>query len=107
MIRLPTSDGTGADRLERRCARLSDCVILIARAAADPNCTNHFPVSFQRNSARENHDPAIIRGVNTEELSARLRVLCQVLCSNIECAGSIGLFLRDIDTADPSTVHAD
>jgi len=45
--------------------------------------------------------------MNSEELTARLRILREILRRNIEGTGSVGLVNRDVDAADPGAVHAD
>src|SRR5947209_8485315 len=59
-------------------------VVLIARAAADADRADHLAVLLQRNPTGENHDLAIIGGVDSEELPARLRMSSQILGRNIE-----------------------
>src|SRR5438093_8732916 len=59
-------------------------VVLIARAAADADSAYDFAVLPQWNPAGENHDLAIVRGVDSEELPARLRMSSQILGRNIE-----------------------
>jgi hypothetical protein len=47
-------------------ASRSDGLILIAAAA---DCAYYLALPFQRESASEDHDLAVIRGMNTEELA--------------------------------------
>jgi hypothetical protein len=61
--------------LERPRASFSHGVVLIAAAAANADRTHNFPFPLQRDATSEDHDLAIIGGVNAEELSARLGVL--------------------------------
>jgi len=42
---------------------------LIAAAATDANRADHLALPFERNSAGEDHDFAVIRRMNTEELA--------------------------------------
>ena len=43
-------------------------------------------IPFQRDATGEDHDLAIVRCMNPEELAARLRMSGQVLCRNVKCA---------------------
>src|SRR5215469_4487005 len=43
--------------------------------------------------------------MNAEELTSRLRMLCQVLRFNIKCPRRVSLLHRDIDAANPRVVH--
>src|SRR5882762_7912834 len=61
-----------------------DGVILVARAATDADSAYYLAVLLQGNPTGENHDLAIIRSVDSEELPARLRVSSQILGRNIE-----------------------
>jgi hypothetical protein len=47
-------------------------VILIAGTAADSDGAHHFAIFFERNATREDHDLAIVGGVDTKELVTRL-----------------------------------
>src|ERR1700689_3973757 len=80
-------------------------VILIARAAAYADPTHDLPVCLQWNPASEDHDLAVVGGMNPKELPARFGVRGQVLCRNVERARRICLFLRDIDTPEPRSIH--
>ena len=63
-----------------------DRVVLLARPAADADRAHHLPVLLQRDASGENHHPAIVRRVNSEELVAGLAVRRQVLGRNVEGA---------------------
>src|ERR1700691_22806 len=91
---------------ERRRPGFRDCVILVAGAAADADRAYYLAVFLKRDTARENHDLSVIRGVDAKELAARLRMMCEIFSRDIECRRRIGLLLRDIDAADPRAVHA-
>src|ERR1039458_2069202 len=91
--------------LERGCAGLRDCMVLISRTAAYANRAHDLPNLFQRNPARKDHDFAVIRCMNAEKLAAGLRVLCQVLGCDVERARSVSFFDRNIDAAEPCAVH--
>src|SRR5450755_4432869 len=81
-------------------------MVLIARAAADADGADDLSIAFQWNATCEDHDSAIIGGVNAEELSAGLRMYSEVFGRDVEGARRVGLLLRNIDAADPSPVHA-
>src|SRR5579862_6910871 len=80
-------------RLKRRGAGFSDRMILIARATADANRAYNFSALLQRDAAREDHDLAVVGGVDTKELPARLRMRRQVLGRDVERPRCVGLFL--------------
>src|ERR1019366_805457 len=82
-------------------------MVLLARAAADADGAYNFAVALQRDTAREDHNLAVVRGMDAEKLSARLRVRRQVFGRDVEGARGVGLLLRNIDAADPGAVHAD
>src|SRR6266513_3518826 len=82
------------------------CMVLVSRAAADTNGAFDFSALLQRNPTCKNHDLAVVRGMDSEELSTGLRVRGQVLGRDVERSRSVGLLLRDIDTAQPGPVHA-
>ncbi len=46
--------------LERDCTGCGDDVVLIAGPTADPNCAHDLAIPFQRNTARKNHDLAVV-----------------------------------------------
>jgi hypothetical protein len=53
-------------------SRLSHRVVLITGAAADADGSDHFAFALERNASREDHNFSVIRGVDSEKLSARL-----------------------------------
>jgi len=61
-------------------------VILVSRSAADSDRSNDLSILLQWNTAGEDHDLAVVGCMNTEELTTGLRVRCQILCLNVECA---------------------
>src|SRR5579859_6354436 len=81
-------------------------MILVARAAAYADCADYFAILLEGNAAGEDHDLAVVGGVNSEELAPRLRMRRQVFGGDVEGARGVGLFDGDIDAADPSAVHA-
>ena len=44
--------------------------------------------------------------MDSKELTARLRILREILRRNIECTGSVGLVKRDVDAPNPGAIHA-
>ena len=52
-------------------------MILVAGTTADANRPDHLAIQLQRDAAGKNHDFAVVRNMNAEELASRLRVLCQ------------------------------
>src|SRR6266851_5323428 len=81
-------------------------VILLSGTAANAHTAYHFPPAFQRDAAGEYHHAPMVGHLDSEELTARLRILREILRRNIEGTGSECLVNRDIDAADPGTVHA-
>ncbi len=65
----------GAAYLEDCCAGFGYCVILSAGAAAYSDCTDYFAVLLEGDAAGEDHDLAVVGGVDAEELVAGLGVL--------------------------------
>src|SRR5712691_4889327 len=68
---------------------------------------HHFSVALQRDAAGEHHHAPVVGHLDSEELTARLRILCEIHRRNIEGTGSVGLVNRDVDAANPGAVHAD
>ena len=64
--RIPRND----DFLKRACAGFRHSVVLIARTATYSDGTHDFAVTLQGNASGEDHDFAIVRGVNPEKLAA-------------------------------------
>jgi hypothetical protein len=91
---------------EPGCAGLSYRLILLSHTATDPDGPDHLIAAFQRNAARENHDTAVIRNMNAEELVSGLAVLGQIFGRDIERARGPRLVDRDIDAPDPRLIHA-
>jgi hypothetical protein len=86
-------------------ACFGDGLILLAHAAANANGFNHLTIPFERNASGKDHYTAIIGRMDAKKLAARLRMLCKILCSNIECSRGKGFFDGDIDAADPGPIH--
>jgi len=82
-------------------------VVLGAGAAADSNGADDFAVLLQGDASGEDHDLAVVGGVDAEELVARLRVIAEVFGGDVEGAGGPGFFDGDVDGAEPGVVHAD
>src|SRR6185436_7285585 len=66
--RLLTHARVPVPRLEGRRARSRHRVILVARPAAHADRAHDLAVLLQRDAAREDHDPAVVAGVDPEEL---------------------------------------
>jgi hypothetical protein len=82
-------------------------MVLLSRSAAYTHSANNFSAALQRNAASEDHYSTVIGGMNPEKLPARLGMLGEIFCRNIEGAGCECLVDRDVDAADLGTVHAD
>ena len=65
---------TKPEKLERGCAGFGDRVVLVARATAYADGSNYLAAALQRDTAGEDHDLAVIRGMDAEELPTRLGV---------------------------------
>src|SRR5271165_6006490 len=98
--------GCRTGSLERSRARFGDGMILLAGPSADANGPDDLTVLLEWNAACEDHDLAVVRGVDTEELAAGLRVRREVFGGDIEGARGVGLLDRDVDRTDPRAVHA-
>src|ERR1700674_3361674 len=70
--------------LERGCTGFGDGVVLIARAAAHADGTHNLAATLQRDATGEDHDLAVVRGMDAEKLSARLRVGGEIFGSDVE-----------------------
>src|ERR1700722_3797573 len=55
-----------------------DRLILLAAAAADANGAHDLAVHFDRDAAREDHHPGVVRYVDAEELVSRLAVAAKL-----------------------------
>jgi len=86
-------------------ACFGDGLILLAHAAANANGSNNLTIPFERNASGKDPYTAIIGRMDAKKLAARLRMLCKILYSNIECSRGKGFFGEDIDAADPSPIH--
>ena len=78
----------------------------VCRAAADADRADHVAALLEGDAAGKDHYPAVVGGVNAEELAAGLSVLRQVLGADVERPGGLGFFDRDVDAAEPGFVHA-
>jgi hypothetical protein len=94
-----------AGLFERRCACLGDRLVLLAGATADSDTSYYLATALQRDSPREDYDPPAVRRVNSKELLAGLAIVAEVFCLNIESSRGPRFVDRNIDTADPSSVH--
>lgn len=59
-------------------------MILLAAAAGDAYRSNYFLAFLERDAAGEDHYFPAVGGVNAEELVARLAVLAEGLCGDVE-----------------------
>jgi hypothetical protein len=82
-------------------------MILFAGTAAYTHRAKDLSVALQRNAASEDHYSTVIGHMNAEKLPARLGMLGEISCSNIEGAGCECLIDRYVDAADPGPIHAD
>jgi hypothetical protein len=81
-------------------------LVLGAEAAADADGADDFAVLLDGDAAGEDHDLAVVGGVDAEELVAGLREGAEGSGFDVEGAGGPGLLLGDVDRADPGAVHA-
>jgi len=81
-------------------------VILIAGASGDADSADYLAVLLDGDAAGEDHDLAVVGGVDAEELVAGLGVGGEVLGGDVEGAGGPGLFDGDVDGAEPGVFHA-
>jgi len=81
-------------------------VVLIAGASGDADGADYLAVLLDGDAAGEDHDLAIVGGMDSEELVAGLGVLSEVLGGDVEGAGGPGFFDGDIDGAEPGVFHA-
>jgi len=75
-------------------------VVLIARASADVDSADHLAIALTGNATGEDHDLAVVGGVDPKELHSRLRVRGQVPGRDVEGPRCVGLLLRNVDAAD-------
>ena len=80
-------------QLEGRCPGFRDGVVLVSGSAAYADRADDLAVLFQRNSAREDHDFSVVRGVNSKELISGLR-MGAVFVGNVECTGGVRLLME-------------
>ena len=90
-ITLPLAGLLCSAELERGRAGRGDGMILIAGTSADADRPYDLAIQLQRDAATKNHDSAVVLSVNAEELTARLRTLCQLLRLKVKCARRVGL----------------
>ena len=79
------------ESLEGCCAGFGDRVILFAGASADADGAYDFAFFLQGDAACEDHDLAVVGGVDAEELVAGLGVCGEVFGGDVEGAGGPGL----------------
>src|SRR4051794_33432093 len=88
----------------RSCFR--DSLVLFAHATADPDRADHRAVALNGDTTGEDHDLAVVGGVDAVEILSRLRELAEGLGLDIERAAGPRFFLRDVDASHPRAVHA-
>jgi hypothetical protein len=98
--------GVSDGRLEGGCAGFGYGLVLLAAASGDADGSDDFAVLLEGDAASKDHDLAVIGGVDAEELLAGLGVVAEVLGGDVEGAGGPGLFLGDVDGAEPGVGHA-
>src|SRR5690242_14937108 len=81
--------------LERSGPGFGDGLVLIARTATDADGTHDHAVAHERHASGEDRHPAVIGGVDAEELLRRLRVLAEILGRDVEGPGRPRLADRD------------
>src|SRR5579863_5467208 len=91
--------------LETRRSRLRHRMVLLARSSTYADRTHHLAIALQRYATGKDHDFPIVRGVNSEKLSSRLRMSSQVFGRDVESPRGIGLLDRDIDAPQPRSIH--
>src|ERR1700738_883095 len=67
-------------------------VVMCSGGAADSDGADDFAVILPGDAAGEDHNLAVVGGVDAEELVARLRVVAEVLGGDVEGAGGPGFF---------------
>jgi hypothetical protein len=65
-------------------ARFRDRLVMLAGTAAYADSADHLAGPTEGNPACENHHASLIGGVDTKELTARLRVLRKILGTDVE-----------------------
>src|SRR5438552_10015890 len=93
-------------KLEGRRASFGYGMVLVTRTTTYADGAYYFTVALERDAAGENHDLAIVGGVDPKELAAGLRMLCQFFGSDVKRARGVGLLHGNIDAADPGAIHA-
>src|SRR6202030_3086283 len=81
-------------------------LVLLAAAAADADGADDLAVHLERDAAREDHHPVVVRYVDAEELVARLAVAAKLKRRDIEGLRREGLVDGDVDAAKPRPIHA-
>ena len=79
--------------LECRSASLGDRMVLVAGATTNSNCADDLSVLSERYPSREDHDLAVVRRVDSEKLSAGLRMRRQIFGGDVESTRRVSLLL--------------
>src|SRR5229473_8588344 len=85
---------------------LGNRVILLPRSATYTDRTDDLTVPVQWYAPSENHYSPVVRGVDTKELGAWLRMSAEVFRRNVECARGKGFVDGNINAAEPCAIHA-
>src|SRR5690606_30175974 len=99
--------GVDVARSKRAGPGFRDRLVLLAGTATHADGADHPAVLLERDSARKDHDPAVIRPVDPVELRTRLALRGQLLRRDIECPRRERLVDRNIDAPNPCAIHAD
>lgn len=92
--------------MDDRSSGLGYRMILLTGAAGNANGPHNFGIALYWDATAKDHDLAVVRGVDTEELVAGLRVLAKGLGLDVERSGGPGFLGRDIDRTHPGVGHA-
>src|SRR3984957_9595303 len=82
-------------------------MILIPGSAADSDSSHHFSRLLEGDATGKNHDLAVIGCMDAKKLSAGLRVGGEIFGGDVEGARGVRLLDRNVDAAEPSSIHAD
>src|SRR5271155_2548462 len=92
--------------VECRRARFRNSLVLLTRTTAYTDGADHLASLGEREPACEDHHAPFVRGMDAEELTARLRIFRKILRTDIESSRCECLLDGNIDAAEPRFVHA-
>ena len=101
-----TAFTVGSDRRKGSDSRVSDRLILIDAAAADPDRPDHYLVSDQGYAAGERHEPAACRIGEAEERSTWLNEVGKHRRWGSERGSGEGLVGRDVERPESRRIHS-